>query len=72
MKQIKTVVNGLENAHTFDITVNELLRNGWLLIKREIISISGDPTESFNVLTVKALYAELERYDEPLFEEITL
>ena len=72
MKQIKTVIHSVDNAQTFDLRVNELLKEGWILVKREIISVSGELTEAFNALPVRALYAELERYDVPLFEEITL
>jgi hypothetical protein len=72
MKQIKTVINSVEHAQTFDKAVNDLLKDGWMLLKRDIISISGEITEAFNTMPIKALYAELERYEPQTFEEITL
>lgn len=72
MKQIKTVITPLERLNEYDNAVNELIKDGWILVKREIITISGDITEAFNAIPIKALYAELERYNTPLFEEVTL
>ena len=71
MKQIKTVTAPFERSEWFDNAVNELIKQGWILSKRDILNVPGILTESFNVPIVQILYAELE-YWEPIFEEITL
>lgn len=71
MKQIKTVIQPINSAGRFDNEVNELIKNGWVLNKREIIKSLGEMSDSFNIPVVQVLYAELERA-EMVFEEITL
>lgn len=71
MRQIKTVLKPYERLNEFDKEVNELLREGWMLRKRETQRVSGEISESFNVPAVYVLYAELERFVMD-FEEITL
>lgn len=71
MKKIKTVTCPIENAEWFDSSVNELMKEGWVLAKRDILNVPGVLTESFNTPVVQILYAELELW-EPIFEEITL
>ena len=71
MRQIKTVLKPYERLNEFDKEVNELLRKGWMLRKRETQRVSGEISEAFNVPAVYVLYAELERFVMD-FEEITL
>lgn len=71
MKQIKTVIQPIEKANSFDIAVNELLREGWELKTRKIIHTQGELSEAFNAPVVRFLYAELEK-QQPIFEEVTL
>ena len=61
MKQIKTVIYPIEKAELFDLKINQLIYEGWMLNKREVIGIAGTPSESFNIPIVKSLYAELVR-----------
>ncbi len=71
MKRIKTVVCSVYNTERFDQDVNSLLAEGWQLVKREMKSITGYPSEAFNIPHEAILYAELEqRISYP--EEITL
>ncbi len=72
MKQIKTVIYPIENAHKYDEEINRLLADGWILKKRTTTNVCGDISEAFNSTTVQALYAELERNVPPFPEEITL
>lgn len=72
MKQIKTVIQPIEQPKFFDELVNCLLLNGWELKTRKIINIQGELSEAFNTSTVRFLYAELERHEPPFPEEITL
>lgn len=72
MKQIKTVIQPLEQANCFDTLINHYLIDGWELKTRKIINTLGEPTEAFNVPAVRFLYAELERQEPPFPEEITL
>ena len=58
MKQIKTIYSRLEYAAGFDDKVNEAIREGWKLTKREVLP----PTAIRNGdQTYAVLYAELER-----------
>ena len=71
MKQIKTVSCPIERAEWFDNSVNDLLANGWILKKRDIMYVPGELSEAFNAPMVRLLYAELERHVPPFPEEIT-
>ena len=71
MKKIKTVTAPFERSQWFDDAINELIHEGWVLSKRDILNVPGMLTESFNVPVVQILYAELELW-EPIFEEVTL
>lgn len=72
MKQIKTVIQPIEQTKCFDALVNCLLIDGWELKTRKIISTKGELSEAFNAPVVRFLYAELERNEPPFPEEITL
>lgn len=72
MKQIKTVIQPIEQPKFFDELVNCLLLNGWELKTRKIITTTGELSEAFNTAIVRFLYAELERNEPPFPEEITL
>ena len=72
MKQIKTVSCPIERALWFDDSVNELLKDGWQLKKRDIMYVPGVLSEAFNAPVVQMLYAELERYEPPFPDEITV
>lgn len=72
MKQIRTVTAPVERAEWFDNAVNELLADGWVISKRDILNVPGVLTESFNVPVVQILYAELELWEPIPFEESTL
>lgn len=65
--KIKTIVNRLDNATYFDQEVNQALRSGWKLKKREVIRPFA---QSPNVQTYTMLYAELERLDNESFKFI--
>lgn len=71
MKQIKTVIQPIENIDNFDNKVNKLLSEGWKLINRKIISIKGEPNEVGSTSTIQSLYAEFEK-EVCYFEEVTL
>ena len=71
MKQIKTVIQPIENYKLFDIQVNNLLLEGWKLTKRATINIQSEPNEVGSTAIIQALYAEFEKYNY-YFEEITL
>jgi hypothetical protein len=71
MKQIKTVIQPIEQATCFDALVNSLLIDGWQLKARTIINSTGELSEAFNAAVVRFLYAELERNEPPFPEEIT-
>lgn len=72
MKQIKTVTAPIERAEWFDKAINDLLNEGWVISKRDILNVPGVLTESFNVPVVQMLYAELELWEPIPFEESTL
>ena len=72
MKQIKTVIQPLECANSFDTLVNHYLIDGWELKTRKIINTLGELSEAFNAPAVRFLYAELEKQKPPFPEEITL
>lgn len=58
MKQIKTIKNRLDNNEEFDNEVNTAIKEGWTLVKRDIIlPIAQSPLTTFYTM----LYAELER-----------
>ena len=72
MKQIKTVIRPLSSATQFDIAVNRLLSEGWVLTCRKVISTPGDISEAFNYTVMQVLYAEFEKESAEMFEEITV
>ena len=72
MREIKTITSRIERSEWFDKSINELLADGWVLKKRDILNVPGLLTESFNVPVVQILYAELERNVPPYPDEITL
>ena len=55
MKQIKTVIEPIERAVTFDTLITGLLSNGWELKIRKIINSTGELSEAFNVPVVRFL-----------------
>ena len=61
MKQIKTIVNRLDNHEDFDEEVNRALSDGWSLIERRVIVPKAQAT---NYYTYHMLYAELEKGDD--------
>lgn len=72
MKQIKTVTAPIERSYWYDSAVNDLLADGWILKKREIMYVPGELSEAFNAPMVRILYAELEKEVPPYPEEITM
>lgn len=72
MKQIKTVTAPIERAEWFDNAVNDFIRDGWTISKRDILNVPGVLSESFNAPVVQMLYAELELWEPIPFEESTL
>lgn len=70
-RQIKTVTAPFEKADWFDSAVNDLMADGWILKKRDLLNVPGLLSESFNAPVVQILYAELELW-KPIFEEVTL
>lgn len=71
MKQIKTIIKPYSELNSFDEEVNQFLKEGWFLRKREIQRVPGEISESFTVPAVYVLYAELDRLIMP-FDEVTL
>lgn len=71
MRQIRTVIRPMQMAAQFDEEVNMLLADGWRLKHQEVIKLPEAPSEAFNVATIPALYAELEREVPPFPEEVT-
>jgi hypothetical protein len=69
MIQIKTVIEPIERANSFDKIVNDLLNDGWTLQTRKMLTTQGELSEAFNAAVIRFLYAELEK---PFFEEITI
>lgn len=59
--EIKTIWEVLDKSNLFDMAVNEALRVGWTLVKREIL-----PGERYNERNFgrRLLYAELVWEDE--------
>ena len=57
MKQIKTIKNRLDNAEHFDTAVNESIKEGWTLTKREVLIPNAQECHYTYIM----LYAELER-----------
>lgn len=72
MRQIKTVSAPFERSEWFDNAVNDLLADGWKLTKRDILYVPGVLSEAFNAPIERILYAELERFEPPFPEEITI
>lgn len=72
MKQIKTVIEPFSDVVGFDNKVNKLLENGWKLVSRKTISLTGEPNEVGSSARIQMLCAELERHIPPFPEEITL
>ena len=72
MLQIKTVICPVERPKQFDEAINILLSDGWNLKKREIQTMAGLPSEAFNTVNVRVLYAELERHEPPFPDERTI
>lgn len=60
MKQIKTVVNRLDNSADFDNEVNAALKDGYKLTRREVINPNAQNNSRFTYIM---LYAELEKED---------
>lgn len=59
--KIKTVWNNVDHSAAFDAEVNELLTDGWQLVKREVLpGMSYTPTD----YAKRLLYAELVKLDE--------
>lgn len=54
------------------VVINKLLAAGWTIRKRDFINVPGEISEAFNITTKQLLYAELERFEPPLFEEVTM
>jgi hypothetical protein len=57
MLQIKTIKNRLDNVESFDKEVNEALRDGWRLTRREVLQPAAQAIEYTYIM----LYAELEK-----------
>lgn len=57
MIQIKTIKMKLDSSEAFDNKVNEALKDGWILVKRDVLP----PFETMNHEYYRMLYAELER-----------
>lgn len=53
--QIKTITYQLDSSEKFDDAVNSYLREGWQLMKREVLPAYEGPTRIF----FRMLYAEL-------------
>ena len=58
MKQIKTIVHGVDDAEKFDKAVNAVIAEGWELTRRDVLRPNAHPS---GVTSVTILYAELER-----------
>ena len=57
MKEIKTIIERAELFRMFDKAVNDNLRDGWRLVRRDVLpAYEGETLASH-----RALYAELER-----------
>ena len=70
--EIRSVLMTVYRINEFDAEVNDLLADGWRLVKRELVRVEGEPNEACSVPVVKALYAELERSGQQWPEESTL
>lgn len=58
MKQILTVRNRLDNPEEFDKEVNNAIKEGWELKKRDVLQPFAQATDTY---LHTMLYAELER-----------
>ena len=57
MLEIKTILEDFNHVEDFDSRVNEAIKDGWELVRREVIpGWEGD-----TVIAFRKLYAELER-----------
>ena len=61
LKEVKTVICPIEDVERFDIVINKLLKENWILKKREVIKTRSVIADSFNASFIQALYAELEK-----------
>lgn len=57
--QIKTIRTRIDSATTFDKEVNDALKDGWILKKREVI-VPSQPRDGEHYFHI-TLYAELEK-----------
>ena len=58
MKQIRTIVKRLDAAESFDAVVNAALKDGWRLIKRDVLI---PRSQASHTIFHTMIYAELER-----------
>ena len=61
MTEIYTILKPIGDCEEFDERVNEALRDGWVLTRRDILPPFEGPTR----LWERVLYAELERESTP-------
>ena len=59
--EIKTIVIRLDNAGEFDERVNAALKEGWQLVKREVLQPAAQSPERYTYIM---LYAELVKLPE--------
>jgi hypothetical protein len=57
MKKIKTIIVRSEHPEEFDDLVNAALRDGWKLVRRDVLT----PFEGRDWVFHRMIYAELER-----------
>lgn len=57
MKEIKTIIARATHSNEFDMQVNAELRNGWRLVRRDVLPAHTGEGQIF----YRVLYAELER-----------
>lgn len=67
MLEIKTILTSSNEHEEFDEKVNDALRNGWELVRRDVLP----PFEGDTRFWCRLLYAELEREVEPKEPEET-
>ena len=58
--EIKTIVDRLDNAKSFDDKVNAALADGWRMVKREVLMPPSQPNTGFTFFYTM-LYAEMEK-----------
>lgn len=66
MLEIKTIIRSTREMDQYDAEVNEAIRDGWVLVRRDVLQ----PFEGMTKLWDRILYAELEREVEEDEEEI--